>query len=276
MARIIDLRKTAKAARQVGAVRRLPRMTDAQRVYEALRRKLMCLEFAPGSALDEGQICRAFKVSRTPVREAFIRLASEGLAELNPNRGARVSSIEFVDVVDHYEAMDVFLPVACHFAAVRRTKADMARIDSALRRFRSAVSRTESTAIIRSNYDFHAAIAAACHNRCIERGYRQMLADKQRLAQHGLPGTTYDKGQALADRFRGTARLSGELAQAIARQDAAEAQRLGRELNEFVRSQVIGVLSASLAKQLQVPMPGAVPPTAKSEAQKKAQPEGLR
>ena len=97
------------------------RRTGAQAVYDALRRDIMCLDLAPGAALDEGQLCRQFKVSRTPVREALIRLASEGLAELNPNRGARVASIEFADVVDHYEAMDVFMPVACHFAAVRRT-----------------------------------------------------------------------------------------------------------------------------------------------------------
>lgn len=231
-------------------------MTDAQKVYEALRRKLMRLELPPGSALDEGQICRAFKLSRTPVREALIRLASEGLAELNPNRGARVTSIEFVDVVDHYEAMDVFLPVACHFAAVRRTEKDLSRIRSSLKRLCAAVTRMDSSGIIHGNYDFHAAIASACHNRCIERGYRQMLADKQRLAQHGLPGTTYDKGQALADRFRGTARLSVALAQAIERQDAARAQGVARELNEFVRGQVVGVLSSSLAKQLDLQLPG--------------------
>jgi DNA-binding GntR family transcriptional regulator len=161
-----------------------------------------------------------------------------------------------VDVVDHYEAMDVFLPVACHFAAVRRTPRDLARIQAALARLSGAVAHMDSSAIIRSNYDFHAAIASSCHNRCIERGYRQMLADKQRLAQHGLPGTTYDKGQALADRFRGTARLSSALAQAIADQDAGEARRLARELNEFVRGQVIGVLSSSLARQLDMELPG--------------------
>ena len=163
--------------RRAAAPRRTAHRTDSHKVYEALRRKLMCLEPAPGSALDESQICRAFKVSRTPVREALIRLASEGLVELNPNRGARVSPIEFVDVVDHYEAMDIFLPVACHFAAVRRTPSDLARIKAALARFRAAVSRMDSNAIIRGNYDFHSAIAASCHNRCIERGYRHPASD---------------------------------------------------------------------------------------------------
>ncbi len=241
--------------------------TDSRKVYEALRSKVMRLTLAPGSALDESQFCRSFKVSRTPVREALIRLASEGLVELHPNRGARVSPIEFVDVVDHYEAMDVFLPVACHFAAVRRTSADLARIKSALARLRAAVARKDSSGIIRGNYEFHSAIADSCHNRCIERGYRQMLADKQRLAQHGLPGTSYDRGQAIADRFRGTARISAELLKAIERQDAVRAQQRARMLNDFVRSQVIGVLSSSLGKDVDVALP-----SARKAAQKKAQP----
>ena len=267
MGRIIELSHHAahreKAVAAQPGTRENPR-TGAERVYEALRHQIMCLELAPGSALDETQLCKAFKVSRTPVREALIRLASEGLAELNPNRGARVSAIDFVDVVDHYEAMDIFLPVACHFAAVRRTASDLATIKSRLAGLRAAVALADRGEIISCNYDLHAAIAAACHNRCIERGYRQMLADKQRLAQHGLPGTAFDKGNALADRFRGTAKLSGEVVAAITRQDAVEAGRLGRALNDFVRSQVIDVLSASLGKQLEVPFAEPVVAAAKA------------
>jgi DNA-binding GntR family transcriptional regulator len=273
MGKVISL--TPQIAVQRGSAQPRAAVTDAQKIYEALRRKVMALELAPGSGLEESQLCRIFKVSRTPVREALIRLASEGLAELNPNRGARVTSIEFVDVVDHYEAMDVFLPVACQFAAVRRTPEDMLRIKSLLGSLRRGVARADSDSIIRSNYDLHSAIAAACHNRCIERGYRQMLADKQRLAQHGLPGTTYDKGQALADRFRGTARISAHLVRAIERQRPAEAGQLARQLNEFVRSQVIGVLSASLGRQIAVPLPP-VGRNAPSRGKKKAQPERLR
>jgi DNA-binding GntR family transcriptional regulator len=251
------------------------RPTGAQAVYEALRRDIMCLDLAPGAALDETQLCRQFKLSRTPVREALIRLASEGLAELNPNRGARVASIDFADVVDHYEAMDVFMPVACHFAAVRRTPADLTRLQQLLARFRDAVASKDSAAMIRSNYELHSAIASACHNRCIERGYRQMLADKLRLAQHGLPGTAYDKGSALADRFTGTARLSAQLVRAIQRGDAKRAQGLASKLNQFVRSQVVAVLCASLGGKIAVPLPAAGPAAAGAagSAKKKRNPK---
>ena len=229
--------------------------TGSRIVYEALRRAIMSLELAPGIGLEEGRICRQFRVSRTPVREALIRLASEGLVELQPNRGAKVASLGFADIVDHYEAMDIFMPVTCHFAAVRRTREELAKIRSLMAKFSDAVEQKDSEGIILSNFELHSAIAAACHNRCIERGYRQMLTDKLRLAQHGLSGTAYDKGRALADRFAGTARISARLVRAIAKGDGRAAERTARALNEFVRSQVIGILSASLARDIALSAP---------------------
>lgn len=230
--------------------------TGGQVVYMALRRAIMALELMPGTSLDEAQLCRQYKVSRTPVREALIRLSSEGLAELFPNRGARVASLEFVDVVDHYEAMDVFQPVACHFAAVRRTPSDLDAMRQWLRGLLDAVAVHNSAEMIRCNYELHSAIAAACHNRCIERGYRQMLTDKLRLMQHGLPGTAYGKGHALADRFKGTAQISKKLLRAIEEGNGNGAAQIARELNEFVRGQVIACFSPSTAREVALPLPG--------------------
>ena len=225
-------------------------------VYTALRKAIMALDLLPGTSLDEAQLCRQYKVSRTPVREALIRLSSEGLAELFPNRGARVASLEFVDVVDHYEAMDLFQPVACHFAAARRTSSDVDAMRQWLRGLLDAVAARNSAEMIRCNYELHSAIAAACHNRCIERGYRQMLTDKLRLMQHGLPGTAYGKGHALADRFQGTAQISKKLLRAIEDGNGKAASQVARQLNEFVRAQVIACFSPSTALEVSLPLPG--------------------
>jgi DNA-binding GntR family transcriptional regulator len=109
--------------------------------------------------------------------------------------------------------------------------------------------------MIRCNYDLHSSIASACHNRCIERGYRQMLADKLRLLQHGLAGPAHGKGHALADRFKGTASISARLVVAIERGDGEAAARVARELNAFVRAQVVDYFSSSLASEIAIPPP---------------------
>lgn len=231
------------------------KVKGSQLVYEALRYAIIALAIEPGSVLEETALCRQYKVSRTPVREALIRLSSEGLVELAPNRGARVATLQFIDVVDHYEAMEIFQPITCHFAAVRSAPADIKAIKAQLAKFCRAVERHDYEGIIRFNYDLHSSIASASHNGCIARGYRQMLADKLRIAQHGLPSALRNRGAALAERFSGTVRISKRLVEAIARGEAQEAEMIARELNEYVRAQVVAHFSVDLAHRVALPTP---------------------
>ena len=228
-----------------------PKPTGAQLVYEALRRAIISVRLAPGEPLEELQLCKTYKVSRTPVREALIRLASEDLVELEPNRGAKVATLQFVDVVDHYEAMDIFQPLICHFAAVRRTQDDLAAIKNCVDEFRQAMTRQSAEAIIVANFNLHAAVAAACHNRSLEKAYRRMLTDKLRIAQQGARASS-DAEQELARRFQRTFRISEQLAAAIAKADPVAAERVASELNAYIRTQVIDVLSTSLGATAKV------------------------
>ena len=56
--------------------------------YEDLKQRILALDIAPGAALDEIQLCDAYGLSRTPLREVFRRLAGEGYVTLEANRGA--------------------------------------------------------------------------------------------------------------------------------------------------------------------------------------------
>jgi len=227
--------------------------TGAQRVYTALRQAIIALDIDPGTALEEERLCGQYKVSRTPMREALIRLASEGLVELEPNRGARVAALQFVDVIDHYEAMDIFQPVIWHFAAVRSADGDVAHIKNWLEAFRVAVSREDAEAIVQSNYEVHCGIATACHNRSLEKAYRQMLVDKLRLAQHAIRDLPRDRGRIIAARLSGALKILQKLVEVIVDGDGERAERLAREYNAHVRQQIVEILSASLAKEIKPP-----------------------
>jgi hypothetical protein len=82
-----------------------------------------------------------------------------------------------------------------------------------------------------------------------------MLADKLRIAQHGLPNASRNRAAALADRFSGTVRISRRLIDAIAAGDAPASERIARELNEYVRAQVVAHFSVDLAHQVTLPTP---------------------
>jgi DNA-binding GntR family transcriptional regulator len=251
----------AKAARRrsagtgASAPSRKPQPTGAQRVYAALRHAIVVLDIEPGSPLEEERLCRHYDVSRTPLREALIRLASEGLVELAPNHGAKVAALQFADVVDHYEAMDVMQPVIWHFAALRRTDADVEAIRRNLAAYRAAVGREDAEGIIQCNYEVHAALGAACHNRSLEKAYRNMLVDKLRVAQHAARGLSRDRGHVLAQRLGGALRILEQLIDAVAAGDGARAETLARDYNGHVRRQIVEILSTSLAGEIKMPVP---------------------
>jgi DNA-binding GntR family transcriptional regulator len=64
-------------------------------VYTALRKSIINLNLAPGTAISEKEISLRYKVSRTPVREAFIHLSKEGLVKVIPQRETLISLIDF-------------------------------------------------------------------------------------------------------------------------------------------------------------------------------------
>jgi DNA-binding GntR family transcriptional regulator len=78
-----------------------PRGSVTQTVTDQLRRAIVSLEIEPGAVLDKGAICERLGVSRFPVSEALARLAAEGLVEILPQRGSRVTKVRLADVVEN-------------------------------------------------------------------------------------------------------------------------------------------------------------------------------
>ena len=78
------VKRPARPARPV-------RGAGVQMVYDRLRQSIVDLELPPGSALDEVRLSQQFALSRTPVREALVRLVADGLVTTQPNRGTVVA-----------------------------------------------------------------------------------------------------------------------------------------------------------------------------------------
>ncbi|MEV7422092.1 MULTISPECIES: GntR family transcriptional regulator [unclassified Streptomyces] len=76
------------------------RRTSRRAVYTTLRRKVLTLEFPPGSALSENELAASLGVSRTPVRESLILLSEEGLVQVFPQVGSFVSRVDPAKVAD--------------------------------------------------------------------------------------------------------------------------------------------------------------------------------
>ncbi len=91
--------------------------------YDWLKQRIVSLAMAPGSSIDEAALVEMLGVSRTPLREAMVRLAAEGLVELLPNRGARVSGMDLTQLQEHLDAFELMQRAATTLAARHRPDA---------------------------------------------------------------------------------------------------------------------------------------------------------
>ncbi len=146
----------------------------ADRIREALETDILKGEAAPGGRLDEQAIARRFGVSRTPVREALHLLASAGLVDLIPNRGAFVRRISVGELVQMFELMAEIEAAAGRFAARRATAPALAAIERALEGCRRAAERGEPIAYYAENSRFHEAIHDAGGNAFLAHEARRL------------------------------------------------------------------------------------------------------
>ena len=214
-----------------------PRGTGAQLVFERLRERILSLELPPQADIDELSLVSEFSLSRTPVREALIRLSSEGLVELLPNKGPRVAALDLKEVPQILEALELAQRTVNRWAARARTEADLRLIERRGDDFARAADAQDATAMSDANRLFHVAIAAACGNRPLADWYGSLLNSSMRLARlvfdrAPLRGDAYHEyyGRVM-DEHRG-------MAVAIARRDPDEAEFLGREHAVLFRDQV--------------------------------------
>ena len=155
--------------------------TNTAWLYEKLRKAILSLSVRPGENLEEKELVERFGISRTPVREALIRLASDGLVVLLPNRGARVAAVDLSDFPRYVEAYDLIQRAATRLAAVRREDDDIAKIKAAQDRFEKAIVKQEPLQMTEFNRDYHAAIGDASHNHYLASQYKNLLDQGMRL-----------------------------------------------------------------------------------------------
>jgi DNA-binding GntR family transcriptional regulator len=154
-----------------------------ERVSTELRDLIVEGALAPGSRLNERELCARFGISRTPLREALKVLAREGLVDLLPNRGARVARLEANDVADMFEVMGALEALAGRLAASRITGAELDEIRALHFEMLAAHARRDLPTYFRRNQAIHEAILNAARNPVLTTTYHG-LAGRIRRARY--------------------------------------------------------------------------------------------
>ncbi|HSI55579.1 MAG TPA: GntR family transcriptional regulator, partial [Ramlibacter sp.] len=139
----------------------IPRANLHEQVANRLRQMLVEGRIAPGAKLNERELSEVLQVSRTPLREAIKMLASEGLVELLPNRGAIAVELTEDDVRNTFEVMAGLEGQSGELAAERITDAELAEIRAMHFEMMAAFTRRDLSNYYRLNAMIHRAINAA-------------------------------------------------------------------------------------------------------------------
>ncbi|GAK70025.1 putative GntR family transcriptional regulator [Agrobacterium rubi TR3 = NBRC 13261] len=150
-------------------------------VYETLRNEIIELKLAPGSPIDEVQLSERFELSRTPIREALVKLSAEGLITTLTNRATIVSQIDFLGLPEFFDALTLMYRVTTRLAAANHTADNIVTIKAFQKSFERAVDERDVLAMISTNRDFHLAIAYAGGNRHYAELFTRLLDEGRRI-----------------------------------------------------------------------------------------------
>jgi DNA-binding GntR family transcriptional regulator len=149
-------RPASNANRNGGRPRRA---TAAARIYAELREELVSLRRRPGEPVSEAQIALSYGLSRTPVREAILKLSDEGLLEIFPQSGIFVSRIPLAALPEAIIIRKALEETTSRFAAERATSSQILNLHAILQRQRECEAANDRDGFHHADEAFHAAIA---------------------------------------------------------------------------------------------------------------------
>lgn len=197
------------------------RQSNTQRALTELRAMIFDGELAPGSDHLETELAERLGMSRTPVREATLTLASQGLVELRPRKGIRVQPISVADMREIYEVLTELEALSAEEAAsARHSEADLAALHGAIVAMEEAIKAEDREAWASGDDMFHAELVRLGGNSRVA-AIVGMLTDQVRRARSAtlfirpLPTKSNEDHRAVYEAIR-----AGDAATARARHHA--------------------------------------------------------
>jgi len=191
-------------------------------VYEALRAEILACHLAPGDELREQELAERYAVSRSPVREALLRLSRERLIAVQPRQGYRVAPVSLGDAEALLRFRAVLEPACAADAARVATDSQLAAMEP-FRRFEGSAEE-----FIAYNRAFHTAVAEASGNRRMAEVARDLIEQADRLVRISLaslkgrdPERLVAEHDAIVEALRAR---DGRLAARLLRQHLEEAE----------------------------------------------------
>ena len=208
-----------------------------EETVDQLRDLIVRGELAPGSRLNERVLTARLGVSRTPLREAIKLLATEGLVDLLPNRGAVVAPIDPARIAETLAVMGALESLAGELACVQASDEGIAEIRALHYEMLAMHARRDLDGYFRYNQAIHLKIVEASGNAVLAQTYRQLNANVRRVRY---------MANLSPERWDAAVQEHEAILAALSARDAA---RLKRLLRDHLSAKLATVLEAMGQKQ---------------------------
>lgn len=174
----------------------------SDQIANRLRDMIIQNELAPGDRIREREVCEELQVSRTPLREALHKLASEGLIELVPNRGAVITRPSAEEISDMLQVLGVLEAFAGERVCKFISDEELAEIKALQYEMLAAYARQDRLKYFKLNQKIHLAIVKAARSDTLLSLHSRLNARLYRIRyQSNLKNETWESAVAEHDRI---------------------------------------------------------------------------
>jgi DNA-binding GntR family transcriptional regulator len=160
-------------------VQRTPSLRD--QAVQQLRNAIVVSDLKPGTLHSEQTIAEKMGLSRTPIREALLQLAGEGLVVFIPNRGVRVVDLDAEHLAHVLQFRAAIEGCGASRMASNADPKRMAKLKAEIKRQRAIIKNGERLRWVEANADFHAILAESCENRLMIEAFAPLASHTKRL-----------------------------------------------------------------------------------------------
>ncbi|UCF32181.1 MAG: GntR family transcriptional regulator [bacterium] len=191
--------------------------TLREQIASSLRESIIQGELPPGQKLTEPELAERLGISRTPIREAFRQLESEGFLTVIPRRGAVVSTITVKEIKDFYELKSLLEGYAARVAAERINLKDIEKLEKINNQLEDLAERGHVEGFFRKNEEFHNCFLQLCGNEKLMELRNTMVKRFLgfRMATLSLPGRLMESVRQHRSIIKAFQKRDGRLAEAI-------------------------------------------------------------
>jgi DNA-binding GntR family transcriptional regulator len=196
-------------------------MTLRERIVESIRNAIVNGQLQAGTRIAEPELADKFGISRTPIREAFRQLESEGFISVVPRKGAIVASLSPQDISNFYDLKMVLEGYAARCAAKTLAPADIAKMETVNRQIETASQKKDIRRVLDLHNEFHDIFLRACGNEKLHAIVQNMVMQFQRfrliLAMPGKIEGSIRQHRDIIEAFR---KRDPDLAEELVRKNA--------------------------------------------------------